>query len=105
LEAIMSDEIELADEIMRFLDKHANSAAAYDPEFDDPGERYSSPDACELHVAAERLRRGIAIDRVPWSDWESGGYSPYTDKEAKAWHDDLKQKIGARISSAPSAGR
>lgn len=101
----MSEHSELADEIMRFLDKHANSAADYDPEFDDPGDRYSSPDASEMHIAAERLRRGIAIDRGPWSSWGSGGYSPYTDKEAQAWHDELKQKIAARISSAPSAGR
>lgn len=101
----MSDEIELADEIMRFLDKHANSAASYDPDFDDPGERYSSPDASELHVSAERLRRGIAIDRVPWSEWGSGGYSPYSDKTAKAWHDELVEKIGARVVRTPGAGR
>lgn len=101
----MSEHSELADEIMRFLDKHANSAAAYDPEFDEPGDRYSSPDACELHVAAERLRRGIAIDRAPWSDWGSGGYSPYTDKEAKAWHDELVEKVGACIGRIPGAGR
>jgi hypothetical protein len=101
----MSDETELADEIMRFLDKHANSAACYDPEHDEPGDRYSSPDACELHVAAERLRRGIGIDRVPWSDWGSGGYSPYTDKNASAWHADLVEKISARVVRAPGAGR
>lgn len=101
----MSGEIELADEIMRFLDKHANSSASYDPETDEPGDRYSSPDACELHVAAERLRRGMGIDRSPWSEWGSGGYSPYTDKTARAWHDDLVEKVAAQIVRAPTAGR
>lgn len=98
----MSEDTELADEIMSFLEKHAKSAAAY--EFDDPAERYSSPDASELHVAAVRLRRGMGIDRSPWSSWGSGGYAPYGDAEARAWHDALLEKIAARMSSRPSAG-
>lgn len=101
----MSDEIELADEIMRFLDKHANSSASYDPEVDEPGDRYSSPDACELHVAAERLRRGMGIDRSPWSEWGSGGYSPYSDKAAREWHDRLVEQVAAHIVRAPTSGR
>jgi hypothetical protein len=105
MERDMSEEIELADEIMRFLDKHAKSAASYDPQFDDPADRYSSPDACELHLAAERLRRGMGIDRTPWSDWGSGGYAPYSDQDAKAWHAELVEKIGARVVRAPVAGR
>jgi hypothetical protein len=105
METTMSEETELADEIMRFLDKHAKSAADYDPEYDDPSERYSSPDASEMHVAAEKLRRGLAVGRIPWSSWGSGGYAPYGDAEAKAWHDALKDKIAARMSNAPAAGR
>lgn len=87
----------LAEEIMRFLDKHAKSSASYDPEVDDPEERYSSPDASELHAASVRLSRGEGYDRHPWSDWGSGGYGPYTDKEAKAWHDELVRKIGLTV--------
>jgi hypothetical protein len=104
MENEMPDEVELADEIMSFLDKHAKSAASYDPEYDDPAERYSSPDASELHVAAVRLRRGMGIDRSPWSSWGSGGYAPYGDADARAWHDALVEKITARMSIRPSAG-
>jgi hypothetical protein len=99
------EDIELADEIMRFLEKHANSSASYDPEYDEPGDRYSSPDASELHIAAERLRHGMGVERVPWSSWGSGGYAPYSDNQARAWHDQLVEKIGARIVHTPSVSR
>ncbi|NTF17948.1 hypothetical protein G6L37_05995 [Agrobacterium rubi] len=88
---------ELADEIMRFLDKHAKSSAAYDPAHDEPEERYNSPDGSELHLAAIRLRTGQGFDRHPWSDWGSGGYEPYNDPEARAWHDELVRKISLTV--------
>lgn len=93
---------ELADEIMRFLDKHAKSSAAYDPEHDDPAERYNSPDGSELHEAASRLREGQGVDRRPWSSWGSGGYSPYGDAAARAWHDELVRKIGLTVEHPPA---
>lgn len=90
--------LELADEIMGFLEAHANTAASYDPSYDDPSERYSSPDAGELHVVAERLRAGLEIDRVPWSSWGSGGYSPYNDQGARCLHDEIVDKIKGYVT-------
>lgn len=89
------DRNELADEISRFLEAHANSAASYDPAYDEPGDRYSSPDAAELHGVAELIRSVEGVpSRVPWSDWGSGGFSPYGDTDARAWHDAILVKIG-----------
>ncbi|WP_327209893.1 hypothetical protein [Rhizobium leguminosarum] len=93
-----TDALELSDEIMRFLDAHANSSASYDPEYDEPGERYSSPDASELHVVAARLRAGVEIDRVPFSEWGSGGYSPYSDQDARRLHDEIVDKIRGHVT-------
>lgn len=96
---------ELADEVMRFLEKHAKSAADYDPDFDRPEERYSSPDAAELHLAAEILRSGRGVDRRPWSEWGSGGYGPYGDSEARAWHDDLVNRLALTMDTASRPNR
>lgn len=88
------DRNELSEEIMRFLDAHGLSSANYDPEYDEPGDRYSSPDASELHGVAELLSMGERKPpRVPWSSWGSGGYGPYTDKAAREWHDSIMEKI------------
>lgn len=100
-----TDPNELADEIMRFLEAHAKTAASFDPAYDEPAERYSSPDGCELHMVAERLRAGMVIDRDPWSEWGSGGYSPYSDAAAREWHDDLLSRIRQyRAQCAPPRG-
>jgi hypothetical protein len=93
---------ELSDEIFRFLEKHAKSSASFDPEYDDPSERYNSPDGCELHSAAMMLRDGKGFHRHPWSDWGSGGYGDYSDDEARAWHDDLVRRIALTVGSGPS---
>jgi hypothetical protein len=93
-----TDALELSEEIMRFLDAHANSSASYDPEYDEPGDRYSSPDASELHVVAAGLRAGVEIDRVPWSEWGSGGYSPYNDQDARRLHDEIVGKIRGHVT-------
>ena len=79
---------EIAANIFRFLASHAKTAADFDPAFDQDADRYSSPDAALLHAAAERIAVGQMPDRV-MSSWESGGFTPYTDRAARAWHDNL----------------
>ena len=84
----------LAKEIDKFLKKHAKDKADYDPDYDEELERYASPDASELASASKLLKEGKLPARSPWSEWGSGGYSPYLDKEARRWHDELIKKIG-----------
>lgn len=92
----MSTENEdLSSRIMAFLRDHAGIAADFDPDYDDPADCYSSPDAAELHVAADAIRDGRPLRRVPWSSWGSGGYRPYSDPEARKTHDDLIAEITA----------
>lgn len=79
--------LELAAEIRSFLDKHAGMSA-WEPD------EYASPDAAMLSNAALHLEMGIVPD-VVWSCWGSCGYKPYNDEAARAWHDELLEKIKA----------
>ena len=98
----MSAETELADEIMDFLSRHARTSPAWDPDLDDPSERYTGPDPCLMGKAARQLREGIPAP-VPWSSWSSGCYSPMNDVAARQLHDALKARIAAlETGPAPS---
>ncbi len=88
----MTDRLALADEITRFLDKHAVIAANYDPDFDDPEERFAGPDSGMMFIAAEGLRRDIEFP-MPFSEFGSGCYDPINDKTVEAWHSEIKSKI------------
>lgn len=87
----------LADDIREFLDDHAKVRPDYDPEFEEPAERFTSPDASELLAAARIIEKGNELPSMPWSSWGSGGYAPYDDKEAKARHDELLDRIRSRF--------
>ena len=82
---------EIASIIETFLAEHAELNASYDAEFDDEDDKYGSPDAGNLAVAARMLRdkgslgEGFRCD----SSWESGGYKPYRDLDAREMHDDI----------------
>lgn len=82
----------LADDIEEFLEKYANVSPNYDPKWDTEGQKWSSPDASGMFTAMKMLRSGRS-PRHPNSSWESGGYSPYTDKKGRKLHDDLVQRI------------
>lgn len=99
----MSDQkSDLVVEIIDFIEKHANISPSYDPDFDDPEDRFTGPDASLLNQAAIALETGQEYNFVH-SDWGSGCYSPYGDDKARAWHDDLKQRINdLRLASQPS---
>lgn len=75
----------LATEIREFLDKHA-LMSAQEPD------QYSSPDASLMLSTANCIEQGLKVRHI-WSDWGSGGYSPYEDSAAKEWHDNLVEKI------------
>lgn len=84
--------IELAAEIQEFLSKHAGIRPDYVAGEEDPEERFTSPDASCMSAAAHFLNEGLDLRAVPWSSWSSGGYKPYVDNEARAWHDRLKEE-------------
>lgn len=86
-----TERAELAAEIKEFIEKHANISPSYDPEHDDPEDRFTGPDASLMNHAALALEEDREFSFVH-SDWGSGCYSPYGDKQARAWHDDLKQR-------------
>jgi len=100
-----NETLKLADEILEFLERHARTAADFDPAYDDPSERFSGPDPVTLSLAAAAIREGSVPPPVQ-SSWGSGCYSPYGDREAQAWHDRLCAAVAdLRTSSAPLFGR
>jgi hypothetical protein len=99
----MTDKKALAREIREFIEKHAGIAANYDPKYDSPEDRFSSPDASMLEAAANLLDEGRDIEFYVDSEWGSGGYHPYNDESAKAWHNTLVEKANAlRVHPTPS---
>jgi hypothetical protein len=88
----MTDRLALADEITRFLDKHALIAANYDPEYDEPGDRFNGPDSGMMFAAAEGLRMDVEFP-MPHSSFHSGCYTPDNDKSVEAWHAEIKTKL------------
>jgi len=82
--------MKLHDEIQIFLDNHANVSPNAHP--DDEHGKYSYPYASMLSIAASQIEAGVTPIRVH-SSWESGGYSPYTDREARARHDQLVARV------------
>lgn len=82
----------LGERIMGFLDRHARTSPDYDPQFDQPDERYTGPDAVMLHTAATALLAGDTPPAVR-SDWGSGCFQPYADTAARQFHDELVGEI------------
>jgi hypothetical protein len=84
--------LELANEISRFLAKHAKISPNFDPNYDLLVEKYASPDASMLQFAVAMLMIGQKPTYIN-SDWGSGGYAPYTDKDGEKWHNEILQKL------------
>lgn len=79
---------ELITEIELFLKNHGKKDQGSDPDV-----IWSSPDAHELDRVKNQLKNNVEQIQTPNSSWESGGYSPYTDIKAKAWHNEILRKI------------
>lgn len=73
---------DLAFLIRRFLKIYAKRSA------DDPQE-WSCPDAYALETAATELENFGDLSRIPFSEWGSGGYGPYTSEIGRAEHEDI----------------
>lgn len=98
----MSEHKDIIAEIKDFIEKHANISPGYDPEYDEPEERFTGPDTMMLNLAAISLEKDENYPFVH-SDWGSGCYHPYADTEARAWHDDLVKRVNdLRLSFQPS---
>jgi hypothetical protein len=96
----MTERLELAQKIHDFLEKHAKIAAAFDPEYDDPSERFNGPDSSMLYAAAERLKADAPF-QMPFSFWGSGCYQPVHDQEARAKHDQILTELKQYLANAP----
>lgn len=81
----------LSKEIRTFVEEYAGVRPDYDPTLDSIDEKYTSPDAYQMLLAADELDAGRVY--VPFSQWGSGGYKPYTSKEGRRIHDDLIERI------------
>ena len=78
----------LADEIDDFLAKHGRKDA------NAPG-GWNGLDSAMLEIFANWLRNPRKLKPKIFSDWVSGCYQPYSDKQARAWHDELIRKVDA----------
>jgi hypothetical protein len=94
----MTDRLELAKKIHDFLDAHAKTAAAFDPEYDDPSERFNGPDSAMLYAAAERLKADVPF-QMPFSSWGSGCYQPLHDQQAKEKHDEILAELRLHLDN------
>lgn len=90
----MSNE-ELGSYALHFLDKHAGVSPSYDPDYDEPDERWTGPDSALLNAAAVMLTRNER-PIIVHSDWGSGTYRGFADKALKAEHDALVSEINRR---------
>jgi hypothetical protein len=86
--------------ISDFLSEHAALKADFDTEFDEEDDKFSSPDAANLSVAAKSLMEfGSLPDHYRCdSSWESGGYNPYGDKDARDVHDAIVKLLYKKLS-------
>ena len=84
----------LVDRIYQFISQYAKQS----PNSEEGEIEYTSPDAYELLSCAELLSKEI-IPKKCWSEWGSGGYSPYNSKEGKQEHDSIMSEINSIIKN------
>lgn len=88
---------QLAQKIRDFIQKYAkvspNWDKANDPN-DEDGGKYTGPDPYQLIAAADLIESGRKPIRC-WSDWGSGCYGPYSDREGRKLHDEILSEIGS----------
>jgi hypothetical protein len=85
---------DLADRIDTFLGNYAKLAADYDPEYDDPDERWNGPDSAMMAMAANAIRSG-QMPPVVHSDIGSGCYRDYFDPQVQAEHTAILSALDA----------
>ena len=75
--------------VIDFVNKYAVKNPNYE---DDSDNVYTSPDASMMLYSGELLMNNI-IPQVPFSEWSSGGYRPYTSVEGFDEHLYIIKKI------------
>lgn len=97
----MSESEVLSSKIRAFLEKFGSIRPDYDPEFDDPEDRWTGPDSSLLECAADTLDAGGVPDNMIIS-WESGCFSPYTSKEGQEFLSSILEELsGFRRNVSP----
>lgn len=76
--------MKLQDRIRAFLKTYAGTTEEGD---------YTSPDAYQLEAAAELLEQGKKLNDMPWSEWGSGGYRPYTSETGRKEHESILKAL------------
>lgn len=72
--------------IRTFIDDYAAISPNYEPEYGGD-DKYTGPDPYQLLDAAHRLEQFGTIDRIPFSDWGSGCYKPYSSLIGRRDHE------------------
>ena len=61
---------------------------------------WNGPDSTEMECTAIILREGGKPSRIPWSEWSSGCYVPFTSEDGRHEHDMLLKDIGSLIKDS-----
>ena len=88
----------LAKRIYKFLDKFAGIKPNWNPEADEDDSKYTSPDASHMRYCADMISAGMKPSHC-WSEWGSGGYTPYSSKAGRTENDFLLSAIYKIINS------
>lgn len=97
-------DLQLADRIDAFIQDHAKLSAAYDPDHDEPSERFNGPDSAMFEAAAEALKTGRQPDAVR-SSFGSGCYKGWPLYGVEAEHDELRRLVNERLYEVTVAAR
>lgn len=88
--------------IRGFVIRYAKTSGDYDPGFDPPSARFNGPDPVSLLQAADAIERGEQTQ--VWSEFGSGCYTGFGDKNLQALHDRIVRMINDfRPSATPAA--
>lgn len=83
---------DIAQEVFSFLEKYSKIGADYDPQYDEPEERFNGPDSSMFHSAALLMADGKK-PIIVHSDWHSGCYKTNLDTEGERIHKELLQTV------------
>ncbi len=82
--------------IRAFIEKYANISPNWDGESAD--EKYTGPDPYQLLMVIDYIEAGLK-PKYPWSEWGSGCYGRYSDREGRESHDQLLNQIKEYINN------
>ncbi len=89
---------DLSERILKFIIEYAAISPNYDETSEDLDDKYTGPDPYQLLGFVTLYEEGVIPTRVPWSDWSSGCYKPYTSKEGREEHELILKEISKVIN-------